>query len=126
MLHCGDQVKGVVDDVYMFKMKLIRGTKFTTTVSYHFVARDGTQHTRTAITVNPTEKFVFIGENIVVHYDPERPDTSAWRTELELKIRDFHAGLIPGTFISLWLGLFLYRYTRWRRNRSRTCVSVRV
>jgi Protein of unknown function (DUF3592) len=112
----GAEVSAIVDrtEVGPYKSGKSSTEKFETTLRYHFTTQDGQRH-EGASKVDTLERLLVAnGARIAVLYDPANPSESAWRNALEQTWGDFFVLLRIALLASVWLGLSIYRYVRWR------------
>jgi hypothetical protein len=116
LIGAGAQGNGIVDSraVQTYKPGKSRTEHYEITVRYHFTARDGHRYESTSKVDTLDPVLVVNGMSIAVLYDPTDPNRSGWDMSLKQAIGNFYVALGLTPLVWLWLGLFIYRYVRWR------------
>jgi hypothetical protein len=116
LIVAGAQGNGIVDSraVRIYKPGKSRTEHYEITVHYHFTARDGHRYEGTSKVNTLDSVLVVNGMNIAVLYDLVDPIRNGWDKSLKQAIGEFYVALVMTPVAWLWLGLFVYRYVRWR------------
>jgi hypothetical protein len=87
-------------------------------VRYHFAARDGRRYDGISKIDSLDGTFVSNGTPIAVLYDRDDPKGNGWRMALDQAAGEFTGIVAVSLLACSWLGLFIYRYTRWRSGNA--------
>jgi hypothetical protein len=118
LLQEGVLAIAIVDDLkvepYRPKYSSLR---YQTDLRYHFTAQDGRRYDG-ASDVTLSRRVGFDkGTLIGVLYDANDPTKNGWRIEIEEINSQIASWLAAMLFVYGLLGVFVYRYVRWRMNR---------